>query len=74
MLNICATSSNKPPEMIFKQCIETRFHSEWKKIMLFVFIKGRQTSTSKYRPVSLLPIFGELLERLQFTEMFEFYY
>ena len=79
MLNICDSSIYKPLEMIFKQRIETGvFHSEWKKANIVpIHKKGRnkdRLSLESYRPVSLLPICGKILERLMFNEMFNFFY
>ena len=74
MLKICGSSIYKPLEMIFKQCIETGFFpSEWKKANIVpIHKKGDKQTIENYRPVSLLPICGKILERLMFNEMFNF--
>ena len=74
MLKICGSSIYKPLEMIFKQCIETGvFPSEWKKANIVpIHKKGDKQTLENYRPVSLLPICGKILERLMFNEMFDF--
>ena len=75
MLKICGSSIYKPLEMIFKQCIETGFFpSEWKKANIVpIHKKGDKQTLENYRPVSLLPICGKILERLMFNEMFNFF-
>ena len=75
MLKICGSSIYKPLEMIFKQCIETGFFpSEWKKANIVpIHEKGYKQTLENYRPVSLLPICGKILERLMFNEMFNFF-
>ena len=61
--------------MIFKQCIETGvFPSEWKKANIVpIHKKGDKQTLENYRPVSLLPICGKILEGLMFNEMFNFF-
>ena len=61
--------------MIFKQCIETGFFPfEWKKGNIVpIHEKGDKQTLENYRPVSLLPICGKILERLMFKEMFNFF-
>ena len=75
ILKICGSSIYKPLEMIFKQCIETGFFSsEWKKANIVpIHKKGDKQTLENYRPVSLLPICGNILERLMFNEMFNFF-
>ena len=73
MLKICGSSIYKPLEMIFKQCIET-FPSDWRKANIVpIHKKGDKQTLENYRPVSLLPICGKILERLVFNKMFNFF-
>ena len=60
---------------IFKQCVDTGiFPSEWKKgNIVHIHKKGDKQTLKNYRPVSLLPICGKILERLMFNEMFKFF-
>ena len=76
MLKICGCSICKPPEMIFKQCIETGlFPSEWKKANIVpIHKKGDKKTLKSYRPVLLLPICGKIFEGSMFNEMFIFFY
>ena len=75
MLKICGSSICKPLEMIFKQCSDTGFFpSEWKEANIVpIHKKGYKQTLENYRPVSLLPICGKILERLMFNEMFNFF-
>ena len=72
MLKVCGPSLYKPLE-ILNQCLETSvFPPEWKKGNIVpIHKKGDKRTLKSYRPVSLLPICGKILERLMFNEMFE---
>ena len=42
LLKICSNSISKPLQLIFRSCIENaKFPSEWKKLILFQFIRKR---------------------------------
>ena len=75
MLKECGPSIYKPLEIIFNQCLKTGVSpSEWKKGNIVpIHKKGDKQALKNYRPVSLLPICGKILERLMFNEMFEFF-
>ena len=75
MVEVCGPSIYKPVGIIFKQCLQTGvFPSEWKKGNIVpIHKKGDKQMLQNYRPVSLLPICGKILERLMFNEMFEFF-
>ena len=59
---------------IYKNCINSGiFPNIWKKSNVVpVHKKGDKQVVDNYRPVSLLPIFGKILERLIFNSLFEF--
>ena len=61
--------------MIFKQALLTGvFPSEWKKgNIVAIHKKGDKQNIKNYRPVSLLPIYGKIFERLVFNEMFIYF-
>ena len=61
--------------MIFKQSTEAGvFPSEWKKANIVpTHKKGDKQALKNFRPVSLLPICGKILERLIFNKMFNFF-
>ena len=69
MIKICGKSICKPLQLIFNQCIDTgSFPLEWKKANIFpIHKKGDKQCLKNYRPVSLLPICGKILERLIFN-------
>ena len=75
MLKICGDTICKPLELIFKQTLTTGvFSSEWKKRKIVPYYKkGDKQNLKYYRPVSLLPIWGKIFERLIFNEMFTFF-
>ena len=73
MLKLCGSSNFEPLEIIFNQCLETGvFTSEWKKGDVAPIHKKGDNKIN-YRPVSLQPICGKILERLMLNEMFEFF-
>ena len=73
MIQICGKSNCKPLQLIFNQCIDTGF-SCWngKRQCSPIHKKGDKQCLKNYRPASLLPICGKILERLIFNEMFRF--
>ena len=74
MLKICGDSVCVPLEMNFKQDFLTGvFTSEWKKgNFVPIHKKNDKQNINNYRPVSLLPICGNIFERLIFNEMFNY--
>ena len=76
ILKICGSAIYELLAIIFKQCVDTGiFPSAWKKGNVVPIHKKDDKQTLKnYRPVSLLPICGKILERLMFNEMFKFFY
>ena len=74
MLQLCGNSICKPPELIFKQSMESgSFLSEWKKENVVpIHKKDDKQCLKKYRPVTLLPICGKIIEKL-FYEIFGFF-
>ena len=75
MIKICGKSVCIPLRKIFEECLRTgTFPLDWKKgNVLPIFKKGDKQIYENYRPVSLLPILGKILERLIFEEMFPFF-
>ena len=74
MINLCSKSVVKPLSIIFKNCNDTdTFPDIWKKSNIIpVHKKGDKEIVNNYRPVSLLPIFGEILEKLLFNSVIDF--
>ena len=75
MLKICGKSICRPLELIFNECISNGvFSSEWKKgNVVPIHKKSDRQCLENYRPVSLLPICGKILERLIINERFLFF-
>ena len=75
MIKICGELILKPLEHIFKSCLENgKFPNEWKKANVVpVHKRNNKQLIENYRPVSLLPVCGKILERLIYNKMFEFF-
>ena len=75
MIKICGKSICIPLRKTLDECLSTgTFPLEWKKDNVVpIFKKGDKKIYKNYRPISLLPIFGKILERLIFEEMFPFF-
>ena len=75
MIKICGESILKPLELIFKSCLENgKFPNEWKKANVVpVHKRNNKQLIENYRPISLLPVCGKILERLIYNKMFEFF-
>ena len=75
MIKICPSEVSFPLSLIFKKCFESgSFPSEWKKANVQpIHKKNSRQSKSNYRPISLLPIFSKILEKLIFDKMYSFF-
>ena len=75
MLKICGESTIKPLLIIYKKCLEKDcFPNERKKANVVPAHKENEKQLLKnYRPISLLPICGKVLEKLLYNSMFEFF-
>ena len=75
MIKLCGISICKPLEIIFQNCLRSgKFPSEWKKANVVpTFKKGDKQCIKNYRPVSLLPVCGKVIERLLYNNMFSFF-
>ena len=74
MIKLCIKSVVKPLSIIFKNCIDTgTFPDIWKRSNIIpVHKKGNKQIVDNYRPVSLFPIFGKILEKLLFNSIMDF--
>ena len=74
MMKICDQSIVKPLSIIYRNCLNTgTFPDIWKKSNIVpVHQKGDKQIVNNYRPVSLLPVCGKILERLVFNSIFDF--
>ena len=72
MIKICDDAIIEPLSLIYKNCIENgTFPAIWKKSNIVpVHKKGDKQIINNYRPVSLLPMFGKILERILFNSLF----
>ena len=66
MLKICGKSIIKPLLITYKKCLEKGF-------AVPVHKKNDKQLLKNYRPISLLPICGKVLERILYNSMFEFF-
>ena len=74
MLKLCATDISTPLLIIFNKCIESgEFPDSWKYANVQpVHKKDSRQIVSNYRPISLLPICGKILEKIVFDQVFKF--
>ena len=74
MLKMCITSISKPLTLIYKSCLsQETFPEVWKKANIIpIHKKSDKSIISSYRPISLLPICGKILERIIHNNLFKF--
>ena len=74
MLKLLTPSICKPLTLLFENCLTSgEFPNLWKKGNIVpVHKKGDKQLIKNYRPVSLLPICGKLMEKLMFNSIFNF--
>ena len=75
MLKICDKAISKPLHLVFSSCMDSgMFPTKWKMANVVpVYKKDDKQNVKNYRPVSLLPIFGKIFERLIYKEMYAFF-
>ena len=74
MLKICDKSIIKPLLIIFKKCLEVLFSQRVEESKCCSCPQKNDKQLLKnYRPISLLPIYSKVLERLLFNSIFEFF-
>ena len=74
LLQLCAVDNAIPLQIIFQKFLETgQFPNSWKYANVQpVFKKENRQIVSNYRPISLLPIFGKILEKIVFDQVYTF--
>ena len=74
MVKICDDAVKKPLSIICKNWIKTGIYlNPWKKSnIVLVHEKGDEQIVDNYRPVSLLPNFGKVFEKILFDSVFGF--
>ena len=72
MLQLCPLEVATPLQIIFQKCIDTGiFPDSWKYANVQpVHKKNNRQTKSNYRPISLLPICGKLLEKIVFDHAY----
>ena len=75
MVKTCGDAITFPLKLIFRSMInEGVFPDDWKKSNVVPFHEKESKNLIKnYRPISLLPIFSEVFERLVFNTLFNFF-
>ena len=75
MIQICDKAICKPLHLIYSFYIESGiFPTKWKMaIAVPIHKEDDKQNVKNYRPVSLLPIFSKIFERLIFNEMYSFF-
>ena len=76
MIKLCDKSIIPAISLIYKNWIKTKlFPNIWNKSnIVLVHKKGDKQIVDNYGPVSHLPVFGKILERLIFNLLFEYVY
>ena len=74
MLKLCSSEISKPLKMIFDNSMAAgKFPSSWKLANVQpVHKKNSRQLKSNYRPISLLPIFSKIIEKIIFDSMYGF--
>ena len=74
MIEICDSALVKPSSIIFHNCIKSgSFPYTWKKSNVIpVHKKNDKQLINNYRPVSLIPIFGKISERIIFNNIYKY--
>ena len=74
MLKLYGSSISKSLFLLFKHNLENEsFPNEWKKANIVpIHKKGDKQLIQNYRPVSLLPIFGKIFEKIIFNSLFKY--
>ena len=75
MIKICDEALVKPLSLIYNNCIDTGvFPDIWKKSNIVpVYKRGDKQIIDNYRPISLLPICGKILEKNLLNSIYKFF-
>ena len=74
MLKICAAEVALPLQLIFNDTSTGMFPDSWKYANIqSIFKKENREIKSNYRPISLLPICGKILEKIVFDQLYAFF-
>ena len=75
MIQLCGDDLVVPLQFIFQNIIETSvFPNQWKEANVTPVHKKKDKQTaSNYRPISLLPIFAKMFERIIFKNLYNYF-
>ena len=73
MIKICDMSIVDPLCLIFEKCLETgSYPSIWRKANVIpIHRKDSRQNKCNYQPISLLPLFGKVFEKISFDGIYE---
>ena len=74
MLKLCPEEIAVPLSIIFQRCVSTgTFPDSWKLANVQpIYKKNNRQMKSNYRPISLLPLCGKVLEKIIFDQVYSF--
>ena len=74
MIHLCGDSIVSPLKMIFESAITSgHFPDTWKKGNITpVHKKESKNLIKNYRPISLLPIFGKIFEKVIYNNLYKY--
>ena len=74
MIKICDKSLIKPLSFLFKTAVRSSHYPDiWKKSNIIpVHKKNDKQLVNNYRPISLLPVFGKIFEKIIFNKTYKF--
>ena len=74
MIQLCGDSIILPLKIIFENALKTGcFPDSWKKgIIIQVHKKSNKQIVDNYRPISLLPIFGKIFEKIIYNNLYSY--
>ena len=75
MIKICDKSLLKPLILLFENSIKDYCYPDiWKRSNIIpVHKKNDKRLVDSYRPISLLPIFGKIFEKIMFNRVYKFF-
>ena len=73
MIKLCDSALLELLCLIFERCLETRIYpSIWKKANIVpIHKKGSRQNKGNYRPILVLPILGEIFEKVNFDAVYK---
>ena len=73
MIKICDKSLIKPLTFLFKTSVRSSHYPDiWKKSNIPVHNNNDKRLVNNYRPISLLPVFGKIFEKIIFNKTYKF--